>query len=573
MGAEVTDDTLPTGFTLDAPPAASQAPGSITLPQQPASEALPAGFTLDTPPATSWRGVARNVGAGLLDAAGNVINVISDPVGNLALQPLAVVGGTVYDAGARLFGYPPMTPEQRASLYGQTDLDKQPGTRLMETIGGPGMTAPASPTEHVVRTAAGGAATLAELGPGGLLPAIAGGVGALTGDIASQYVPDWLKPFAGLAGNVAGTAGVGGAASAFRTPAGLVDPGKAALGDLALSKYDIPIDATDLTKDPRFTTTPADVAAKQNAWQGSVIDEMGGDGNKFTPQLMTDTATRTGKVYDDIAGRTTVGQAQTDNLVHNDLAAIEANLDNVAGITDSDRGVVRRRLGEIVDAVQPNGTISGADYRSLTQTGSPLDRLENNSNPELAQIGGSISDALRKAFNQSATPEDQAALTKNDYQYRIMKTVQDLAAKSPDGNIDPGQFMTKVAAASRRFDAPNSGIAYTGGGNIGELARIGAMMNTTPTFGPRPSLLATAARIAGEAAPGLTAAGVMHSPHALALTLPAAYDLGASLRNALLTNRAPSALISNALSPPASPYSAVLPSVVAGNRNQPPQQP
>jgi hypothetical protein len=341
------------------------------------------------------------------------------------------------------------------------------------------------------------------------------------------------------------------------------------LGDTAINKYGIPLEASDVTGDPRNARTgPASVAAtaaKQDAWQGSIINEMGEDGNRFTPKVMSDTAKRTGQVYDDIATRTTIGKPATDNLVHNDLAAIEANLDNVAGITDSDRAVIKRNLNGIVDAVKPDGTISGADYRALTKTNSPLDRLESNSNSEVAKVGSDIRDALDGAFAKSASPRDQAALSKNNYQYRIMKTVQDLAAKSPDGNIDPGQFMTKVATASRRFDPTLGGMAYTGGGNIGELARIGVMMDTTPKLGPRSSVGGALARIATEAAPGVGYALAARDPRALVLSLPAAVDAGVQLSNALRARVPAQTVVRNALNPPPPPYLSTVPAAIAGS--------
>lgn len=548
----------------------------------PALQAPPAEKTTETAPdqpTTTLRGVARNVGAGLLDAAGNVINVLSDPVGNLVIHPLAVVGGTAYDAAARTFGFTPMTPEQRADLYGQPQPgqsqlppeQQQIGTRAINALDAaiPGQKAsnlPASPAEQTVRAATGGAATAAALAPNALLAGLAGGVGGAAGDVAARFAPDWLKPGAELAGNALGATAVGAGAHALRTPVGLVDAGKAALADTAIKKYDIPLEASDLTADPRFARTgPASVAAtaaKQDAWQGSIIKEMGGDGDKFTPKLMSDTATRTGKVYDDIAQRTTISQPAADNLVHNDLAAIEANLDTTAGLTDSDKAAIRKRMDEIVNAVQSNGTISGGDYRALTKTNSPLDRLENNSNPEVAKVAGDIRDAIDGAFTSSASRADQAALTRNNYQYRIMRTVQDLVAKSPDGNIKPGEFMTKVASASRRFDPTLGGMAYTGGGNIGELARIGAMMDTTPNFAPRTSAGQKALTTAAELAATLSPAYFVHPGlAAVAPALTAAYYL----RGAYLpSNAARNTLIRNALNPPSSSYSGVVPSLVTG---------
>ena len=89
-------------------------------------------------PPTTARGVARNVAAGSAEGATSLLNIASDPFGNLIAPVIARVGGTLYDAGAHLTGlYPAMTPEQRADLYGQVPMEpaQQPlGTRLVGAI-------------------------------------------------------------------------------------------------------------------------------------------------------------------------------------------------------------------------------------------------------------------------------------------------------------------------------------------------------------------------------------------------------------------------------------------------------
>ena len=255
-------------------------------------------------------------------------------------------------------------------------------------------------------------------------------------------------------------------------------------------------------------------------------------------------------------------QSTPTTSLHNDLAAIEANLDNVAGITNTDRVAIRKRLNEIVDTIQPNGTIDGAAYKALTETNSPLYRLANSTNSALADVGGDITAALRKAFNASASPADQALLSKTDYRYRIMKTAQDLVAKSQEGRIDPGEFMNKVAAASRKYDSPLGGMAYTGGGNLGELARIGAMINVNPKFAPKSSPLATTMKVTGAGA--ATVAPALLANPLLAGVAPAVLAAAYARGKYLPSDMARNTLIDAALNPRPSPYSAVAPGLVAG---------
>ena len=112
---------------------------------------------------TTWRGAVKNVAAGVLDIAANVGNFLSDPSA-AARSAIGIIGGTAYDAGAHLFGYPPMSPEQRADLYGQpqpgqTQLppEQQPlGSRVINAVdeaipGQKAATLPATPTEAAIR--------------------------------------------------------------------------------------------------------------------------------------------------------------------------------------------------------------------------------------------------------------------------------------------------------------------------------------------------------------------------------------------------------------------------------------
>lgn len=157
-------------------------------------------------PDTGWRGWARNAAAGITDAAGNVLNVLSDPVGNLVLRPAATLGATAYDFVAPGLGLPRMTPEQRADLLG-TDYT-QPGTRLVQgigqAVGADPNAVPATEGQALLRSAVGGAATTGAFGPFGVVAPAMGAGGAVTGNILSAEAPDWLKPGAELGGNILG---------------------------------------------------------------------------------------------------------------------------------------------------------------------------------------------------------------------------------------------------------------------------------------------------------------------------------------------------------------------------------
>jgi hypothetical protein len=110
-----------------------------------------------------------------------------------------------------------------------------------------------------------------------------------------------------------------------------------------------------------------------------------------------------------------------------------------------------------------------------------------------------IKHAIDDGFQASATPEDQAALTQLRQQWRLMKTVQPLVAEAQGANIDPGKFVTRAVAASQKLDGSTGGMAYTGGGQIGDLTRMASVLRRAPTP-VQPSLMADLLHPPGGAA-------------------------------------------------------------------------
>jgi hypothetical protein len=490
MSGSASIPPLPPGYTVDDQNSSAAPPP------------LPPGYTLDqaTPPVplTTWRGVAKNAAAATaVDAPSAIFDFLSNAGANI-LHPLVVAGGTAYDALAPTFGLPRMTPEQRADLYGlpqpgQTQLppeQQQLGTRVMTAADAaiPGQTAatlPASPVEAMVRRGVAGAETGAVLVPGGVLPAIAGGVGTAAAPVVAEHVPDWAKPGTELAVAAIPQVAAGAAASRGRPT---VDAADAATVHLAREKYKIPLNAPDITPGSQFRT-PASVQGSMDAFQGNIVKELGENPNtpdllsrnRITTGAMDNTATRVGQGFDDVASRTNINPTETGNAITK-LAHIDGTLDLEAGLTDANKAAIRRNIDLVQNAAaKGNGSISGADYQALTTTKGAIDRLAGNSDPNVAAVGMQIKSALDDAFQASASPADQATLSQLRYQWRLMKTVQPLVEKAQGANIDPGEFMTRAVAASRKLDGSTGGMAYTGGGTIGELARIGGLISRGPT--------------------------------------------------------------------------------------------
>jgi hypothetical protein len=474
-----------------------------------------------------------------------------------------------------------MSDATRNRLY--EDFGMQPGTRAIAAIGQAVGAEPnkvaATPVEQAIRAGVGGAGTVAALGPGGVAPAVAGGVGGIVGEVAAENVPNWLKPGASMAGNVAGAGATGLATAGERMLRGAVtdvSAADAALAQAARDKYNIPITAQDLSSNTLyriagdqagrlpFSGAKAAADVKQSAWQGAIAKEMGENATAFTPEVMDRARTRIGQKFDNVAKNTTIDAASTDALLNVDLPKIEADMHQT--LPANEMAPIKAQLDNILSvASKGNGTISGDSYQALTRKGAPLDRAESSNDPNVRFVAGQIRDALDDAFVRSASPADQAALVQAKYQYRVMRTVQDLAAGSRDGSITPDGFMQKVLTASRRFDAPTGGVAYTGGGNIGELAKIGKLMRAPPQTGTADRMLINTLALGGTGLPMFLnptyAAGV---PAALAINRGA----GAYLRSGFLAGQ----VTKNALQPPLpSPFVFGAPLVTGGN--PPPQIP
>ena len=388
-----------------------------------------------------------------------------------------------------------------------------------------------------------------------------GAVGEATGDPNLGLATSVLVPVAG--------AGIGAGARAIEQAAlgSRISEADAALGRIAQQKYGIPINATDLTDNSiirigadqagklPFSGAVGAAVAKQRAWQGAIAREMGeSDATAFQPHVMTRAATRIGQTFDDVAGRTHMPPEQTAWLT-DELDALSQRADKI--LLQGEATPIRNQINELKSLVAKNdGTLTGEQYQRLTRSNSDLSLLEKR-NDNVGDFAGLMRDAIDDAFARSASVADQDALRQARYQYRVMRTVDQLAAGSRGGDISPDAFMQKVLTASRRFDPPTAGMAYTGGGEIGELARIGKLMRAAPQTG-------TADRLTINAGVGAGLAGGYLTPESALLTAGA---LGANrlAGNYLRSGATAQRLIDNTIGAEGVPVNALLRAMRTGN--------
>ena len=192
--------------------------------------------------------------------------------------PRGVAPSTALEAGLNLTGLPqPKTEEEKRNA------EVVRGGSAMLTPMGVGAVAP----QQVARLPAAVQPLVATPGPVSLPAAatqvVAGGTGALAGDVAAnrEEVPEWLKPTVRLAGNIVGAGGVSGAKSAAETLYNAATGVKSAIAQ-AFDRLGItPRTAASVTTDPTtrsaeaaFSKLPVSATIMQPKQQ-QVVDDFG----------------------------------------------------------------------------------------------------------------------------------------------------------------------------------------------------------------------------------------------------------------------------------------------------------
>lgn len=247
----------------------------------------------------------------------------------------------------------------------------------------------------------------------------------------------------------------------------------------------IPLDAADLTGSRPLTTMrdvlaqlpltadaqAAQQAAKQTAFNRAVAATIGQQADAVTPQVATAARNQIGQQFTDLAARNALA---ADDVLLNALAATQAQAGRY-GTPDVAR-VVANNIDDIMARVEAGDVIPGQAYRALD---SQMGRIMRQSaNGDIRHNVGQVRDALRAAMDRSISPADQAAWREARRQYANLMTIAPLAARDELGDVS-GRAL--LAAANRG----NRSAAFSGGGELGELGRIGRafVAEQTPNSG------------------------------------------------------------------------------------------
>lgn len=222
-------------------------------------------------------------------------------------------------------------------------------------------------------------------------------------------------------------------------------------------------------------------AAQQGrAFTRAVSSTIGEDVDAITPEVMAAAKRRIGGQMNDIAAKTEI---VVDDPMLNDLAAVGSQAREI-GLESGQIKGLDAQIEKILDyAANHDGKITGEAYQTIVGHKSSLQRMQSNGQGAMRDLASDIRDALDGGLERSAPQDVREALTRARYEYKNLKTIEDLAEKAgPDGQISPAQLLGRVRA---KFD----NFAYGGGGDLGELARIGqTFMKEPPNSGTAPRL-------------------------------------------------------------------------------------
>lgn len=296
-------------------------------------------------------------------------------------------------------------------------------------------------------------------------------------------------------------------------------------------------------------------AAEQGrAFTRAVSTTIGEDVDAITPEVMAEARRRIGGTMNDIAART---QIVVDDAMLNDLAAVGSQAREI-GLDPGQIAALDRQIDKITDlAIKNDGAIPGDAYQTIVGHKSSLQRMQSSGQGALRDLANDIRNAVDGGLERSAPQDVREALTRARYEYKNLKTIEDLAEKAgPDGQISPAQLLGRVRA---KFD----NFAYGGGGDLGELARIGqTFMKEPPNSGTAPRLMEMIKRnaLGGGLVAGAGGAQLLNQPEVAAQMLLAGAAVqgarvgnnaiqGALRNNAPLTNRLLSSQTGAAASP------------------------
>jgi hypothetical protein len=444
---------------------------------------------------TARGGMVRNTAAGVLEGDAAALNTLSDPFGNIIGKPVETAAMFLHDALAPVFGYDRFSEEDRKTLSG--DPVPQPGTRIISALPGANPAdVPANTTaEQIARKTAAATTAAGTLGAG-VGPALVGAGGAVTGDVASRFVPDWAKDATELAGNVVGGKVATNVVSPGRT---VTTPARQRLVE-ALDTEGVPLSAGERTgSKPLIKTeqmlgqTPGsaggiaeDVATQQRAVNKAVASKAGLDSETLDPTVLNKHMDGLGTQIDTLVSNNNM---PIDAPFAQTLGQIKASLQNMK--TDAAQEI-QARLGQLnrMITVDANGNpiVPGRAFQSLiSDLNDAIRGASGTTQTTLLQF----KDTLRQQMESGMSPDDQTQYRQLNRHYANGKVIQDAmgaaGTKPAEGDISLPQLRVAINHSLGKD-------AYAKGyGDLNDMARAGqSVLRKPPDSGSPQGMLINA---------------------------------------------------------------------------------
>lgn len=328
----------------------------------------------------------------------------------------------------------------------------------------------------------GGKAVLSDIGEvvdktkiAGIGPTEAMALANLAGPAAAQ-ARSAVKPVVQAIGDEAGMvkSAVGGAVkSVLPTPR----PEVVRLARIA-QNLDIPV-RPDMLTDNRFArmlgeafekipATGSKSEARQVGFNRALISQIGGDRNatRLTPDVFKAAMDEAGGKIGEIANKTPIAIDQPTAAVLKRVSSEAARYQ-----TRDVGNVVKNYVKEILDK---GDTLDGVTFRKInSKIGA---QVRGSSNGDLRMALMELQDELHEILSKNIKDKaDLAVLQDARQKYAIGSTLTPLVAKSTTGDISPSGLMSAVTSSGTK-----KGFMARGGGEIGDLARIGQLFMKDP---------------------------------------------------------------------------------------------
>jgi hypothetical protein len=337
---------------------------------------------------------------------------------------------------------------------------------------------------HPIATTFGEATPLAAspvmrvVGKAGALPAIANSAISAAVPATLEYGTAEERGKRGAAAGVGGAAGsvlTQGAAKVFKGVSNVLTPEARRLAELAVDKFKIPLDAAQKTGNKFLQTVSAAMehmpvtstgeAAKKitqrDAFTREVMKTLGETADEATPATFKAAKERIGGDFERVFSKVHVNL--DEGKVQSNLAKVVQEATDT--LTPDQAAIVVKRVGQIIDKVDDNGKVAGRAYQAWRsqvqkQAEGTSDRWLGT---QLRNVYRAVDEAAYKA---AAEVGEDTALKTARGQWKNLRTIEPLVAKSEDGIIPPKLLREAVRKSTSDY-------AEGGGGDIAELARIG----------------------------------------------------------------------------------------------------